>query len=278
MNEKTIVVIGANGRQAQAAIGKLLDEGFKIRALVRNSAKAADLLKHEQVEIVEGDLSKPDTLEHLFDNAYGLFMVLPYGPEALSYANHLLGLAEKSQLQHIVYTSVGGVDRNQNISHFRDKKAIEDQLKTLSIPYTIFRPAGYMDQLAHPSSIRFMLGMLRLYLSDQQTFQLISVEDIGYFVTHALVNKPQFESQELEIAGDEVSIEKILQTIEAEKNIILKPYPLPGFFKWFMPSVARQMFQFYADDGWQADVKKLRQMHPGLQNFQQWLTNSHLYD
>lgn len=278
MNKKTIVVIGANGRQGQAAIGKLLDEGFRIRALVRNSAKASDLLKHELVEIVEGDLSKPDTLEQLFDNAYGLFMVLPYGPEALSYANRLLDMAKNSQLQHIVYTSVGGVDRNQGIPHFRDKKTIEDQLKTLAIPYTILRPAGYMDQLAHPSSIRFMLGMLRLYLSDQQTFQLISVEGIGYFVAQAFVNKPQFESQELEIAGDEVSIGKILQTIEAEMNLKLKPYPLPGFFKWFMPSIARQMFQFYADDGWQADVSKLKQIHPGLQGFQQWLTDSHLYD
>lgn len=278
MNEKTIVVIGANGRQAQAAIGKLLDQGFYIRALVRNSAKASDLLKHEQVEIVEGDLSKPDTLEHLFDNTYGLFMVLPYGHEAPGYANHLLELAGKSQLQHIVYTSVGGVDRNQSIPHFRDKKTIEDRLKALAIPYTILRPAGYMDQLAHPSSIRFMLAMLRLYLSDQQTFQLISVEDIGYFVAQAFVNKPQFESQELEIAGDELSIEKILQTIEAEKNLKLKPYPLPGFFKWFMPSVARQMFQFYADDGWQADLPVLRELNPDLLLFEDWLKSTDVYD
>ena len=135
MNEKTIVVMGANGRQAQAAIKQLLQEGFSIRALVRSAAKAGPLLKDERVEIIEGDLSKPDSLQQLFDAAYGLFMVLPYTHQALDYGKTLLELASQSQLEHIVYTSVGGADRSHKVDHFRDKKAIEDKLKATGISY-----------------------------------------------------------------------------------------------------------------------------------------------
>jgi len=277
LSNKTIVVTGANGRQAQAAIKMLLDEGFKIRALVRDASKAKELLSNDQVEIFEGDLSKPDSLQHLFDAAYGLFMVLPYTHQALGYGMTLLELASQSQLEHIVYTSVGGADRYHKVDHFRDKKAIEDKLKATGISYTILRPAAYMDEFAHPKTIKFIIGMLRLYMSDQQRFQLIAIEDIGRFVAMAFKQRSRLENQALEIAGDDVTIEKLLDKIEAVKQVRIKPYRIPKFFLYFMPSVAKQMFQFYADDGWQADLKYLREINPELLSFEDWLKSTDIY-
>ncbi|MCW8956750.1 MAG: NmrA family NAD(P)-binding protein [Gammaproteobacteria bacterium] len=277
MSKKLIVVVGANGRQAQAAIGKLLDEGFNIRALVRNFAKASDLLKHEHVEIVEGDLSKPDTLEHLFDNAYGLFMVLPYTHQALDYGHSLLELARQSQLQHIVYSSVGGAERYEKVVHFRDKKAIEEHLQSTGIPYTILRPAGYMDEFAHPKSIRFIVGLMRLYMSNQSRFQLIALQDIGRFVAIAFNDPEQFKNRALEIAGDELTLDLMLEKIARVNNKTIKPFKLPRFIKWLLPSIMTQMCEFYAADGWQADLPALRELNPQLLSFEDWLKATDVY-
>jgi len=277
LSNKTIVVTGANGRQAQAAIKMLLAEGFKIRALVRDASKAKELLSNDQVEIFEGDLSKPDSLQYLFDAAYGMFMVLPYTHQAIEYGDTLLDLACKSDLEHIVYSSVGGADRYQKVDHFRDKKAIEDKLKATGISYTILRPAAYMDEFAHPKAIKFIIGMLRLYMSDQKRFQLIAIEDIGRFVAMAFKQRSQFENRELEIAGDDVTIEQLINKIRTIKQTRIKPFRMPRFFLYFMPGIAKQMFQFYADDGWQADLKYLRDINPDLLSFEDWLKSTDIY-
>ena len=277
MNKKLIVVVGANGRQGQAAIKQLLAAGFNIRALLRKAAKASSLLRDERVEIVEGDLSRPESLVHLLDKAYGLFIVLPYTHQAIEYGNTLLELVSKSHLEHIVYSSVGGAERYDKVDHFRDKKANEDKLKATGIAYTILRPAGYMDEFAHPKAIKFVISMLRLYMSDQKRFQLIAIEDIGRFVAMAFKQRSQFENHELEIAGDDVTIEQLLNTIKAVKQTNIKPFRMPRFFLYFMPSVAKQMFQFYADDGWQANLKYLREISPELLSFEDWLKSTKIY-
>ena len=277
MSKKLIVVVGANGRQGQAAIRKLLDEGFSIRALLRKAAKASSLLKDERVEIVEGDLSRPESLVHLLDNAYGLFIVLPYTHQAIEYGNTLLELVSKSHLEHIVYSSVGGAERYDKVDHFRDKKAIEDKLKATGIAYTILRPAGYMDEFAHPKSIRFIVGLMRLYLSKQSRFQLIAVQDIGRFVAIAFSDPEQFKNRELEIAGDELTLELMLEKIAKVNNINIRPFKLPGFIKWLLPGVMTRMCEFYAADGWQADISVLREINPELLSFEDWLTSTDIY-
>lgn len=277
MNKKLIVVVGANGRQGQAAIKQLLAAGFNIRALLRKAAKASSLLKDERVEIVEGDLSRPESLTHLLDDAYGLFMVLPYTRQAPEYGKAVLSLAKNSHIKHIVYSSVGGAERYDKVDHFRDKKVIEDKLKATGIAYTILRPAGYMDEFAHPKSIRFIVGLMRLYLSNQSRFQLIAVQDIGRFVAITFSDPEQFKNRELEIAGDELTLDLMLEKIAKVNNINIKPFKLPGFIKWLLPGVMTQMCEFYAADGWQADLSYLRELNPELLSFEDWLKFTDIY-
>lgn len=278
MNDKTIVVIGANGRQGQAAIRSLLQEGYSIRALVRNPSRVSPLLQDQRIEIFQGDLSKPDSIQHLHDDAYGLFMVLPYTRQAPGYGTTVLSLAKQSGLQHIVYSSVGGAERYDKVDHFRDKKEIEETLKTTGIAYTILRPAGYMDEFAHPKSIRFIVGLMRLYLSKESRFQLIAIQDIGRFVAIAFNNPEQFSGKELEIAGDELTLDRILEKIEKIRNIKFKPFRLPGFIKWLLPGVMTQMCEFYAADGWQADLPAMRELNPDLLSFDDWLKSTDIYE
>ena len=61
MQNGKILVVGATGRVGGAAVGNLLEEGFEVRALVRQPEKG-ERLSAMGAELVVGDATAPDTL------------------------------------------------------------------------------------------------------------------------------------------------------------------------------------------------------------------------
>ena len=57
-----ILVTGATGKTGSELIKRLSARGAQVRGLVRNSAKAMALSFLPNVEIVEGDMIRPETL------------------------------------------------------------------------------------------------------------------------------------------------------------------------------------------------------------------------
>ncbi len=277
METKLVVVVGATGRQGQSAVRSLLRKGYKVRALVRNTKKINELLKGGDVEIFKGDLSSKESLRGLYDNAYGLFFALPYTKDSITFGKNLLDVAKKANLKHIVYSSVGGADRYSKVDHFCYKKEIEEYLRKLGKPYSIIRPAGFMDEFANPKSIRFITGMLNLYLPENKMFQLISIQDIGKFVAIVIDNPGKYVGKELEIAGDNLTLDKVFEKIEKVSHKKLSPMKVPGFVKYLLPKIMRQMFTFYAEDGWRADISLLKKENPELLTFEDWLKTTNYY-
>jgi uncharacterized protein YbjT (DUF2867 family) len=278
MEGRHIVVVGATGKQGLSTVRALLSRGFSIRALVRNPAKADSLRQVSNVEIFKGDLKDENSLKKLFDDAHGLFFVLPYTKNSIEYGKRLLGLAGKADLQHVVYSSVGGADRYNGVDHYRYKKEIETYLRALGKPYSILRPVGYMDELANPKSIRAVAGMMKLYLPPSKRFQVIALRDIGEFAGMAFDQPSRYVGREIEIAGDEMTLPDLFQKIENIKGVRIQPMRVPRFFTLFLPRVAKQMMTFYAEDGWQADIDELRKEHPALLTFEQWLATTQFYE
>lgn len=155
-----------------------------------------------------------DSLSGLCSNAYGLFFALPFTKDSVVFEKNLLDVAKNSNLEHIIYSSVGGAERYSKVNHFRYKKEIEGHLRLLGKPYSIIRPAGFMDGFANPGSIRFITGLLNLYLPKGKKFQLISIQDIGKFATIVFDNPTKFIGKELEIAGDELSLDDVFEKIQ----------------------------------------------------------------
>ena len=77
MAKNIIAVMGATGTQGSGVVTDLLARGrFGVRVLTRNpNSEKAKALNTKGCEVVQGDLSKPETLEPAFRGAYGAFLV-----------------------------------------------------------------------------------------------------------------------------------------------------------------------------------------------------------
>ncbi|MFJ8431968.1 NmrA family NAD(P)-binding protein [Kitasatospora sp. NPDC094019] len=97
-----ILVIGATAHFGRQTVEALAGAGRKVRALSRTPEKAG---LPEGVEVVAGDLTRPETLGAALDGVTELFLVLPYGMDV----QPLLEQARRSGVRQIVFLSSGAV-------------------------------------------------------------------------------------------------------------------------------------------------------------------------
>ena len=77
LDQKIIAVMGATGNQGSGVVKELLARGkFGVRVITRNpNSQKAQALKKQGCEVVQGDLTKPESLRPAFSGAYGAFVV-----------------------------------------------------------------------------------------------------------------------------------------------------------------------------------------------------------
>ena len=76
-NERRVILVsGATGQQGGTVARNLLERGFAVRALTRDTEKAAAReLAEIGAEIVSGDLEDRGSIERVLDGVYGVFSV-----------------------------------------------------------------------------------------------------------------------------------------------------------------------------------------------------------
>jgi uncharacterized protein YbjT (DUF2867 family) len=151
-----ILVVGATGRVGGAAVGNLLEEGFEVRALVRQPEKG-ERLSAMGAELAVGDATTPATLEDAVRGCSSIFSALAAGPgrgasEDVEYRGNmnLLSAARSAGVGHFVYSSVHLADHPlaQKVGAFREKARFEKELLDAeNVSSTILRPAIFMETL-----------------------------------------------------------------------------------------------------------------------------------
>lgn len=74
------VITGISGNTGSTAAAALLAEGHPVRALVRNMDRAA-AWRERGVELVEGDVTDPESLARAFEGADGAYAMIPADPQ-----------------------------------------------------------------------------------------------------------------------------------------------------------------------------------------------------
>src|SRR5438552_18800472 len=147
---KTVLITGATGRQGGAVIRHMLPKGWKLRALTRNpGARTAQELAGQGIDIMQGDLDDPASLERAARGVYGVYSVQDFwsvgAKREVLQGKNLADAAKKATVEHFVYSSVGGAERNSGIAHWESKWEVEKHIRKLGLSATILRPVAFME-------------------------------------------------------------------------------------------------------------------------------------
>jgi len=138
----TILVTGATGTIGRQVVDQLVKRGARVRALVRDPAKANF---PDGVDVVQGDLLDVDALRGAFAGVSALFLLNAVVPDEFTQALVALNLAREAGVDRIVYLSVIHSDLYVNVPHFAGKFGVERMIEKMGFSATILRPAYFMD-------------------------------------------------------------------------------------------------------------------------------------
>ena len=133
-----ILAIGSTGKVGSEVVKELGKRKATVRALVRKKADSA--AGAEGVEIVEGDLLDPVSVEKAIEGVDKLYLLNGVVADELTQGLIAYDLAKKHKLKHVVYHSVFKVESFKDVPHFASKLAIESALREFDVPFTIIRP------------------------------------------------------------------------------------------------------------------------------------------
>jgi uncharacterized protein YbjT (DUF2867 family) len=278
MNNKLIAVTGATGQQGGAVARKLLSDGWMVRALTRDVDKpAAQELASLGAEVVPGDMDNRAELEAAFKDVYGVFSVQNYWLPNVGFdgeirqGKNVADAAKAAGMQHLVYSSVGAAHRGMGQKHFESKYIIEQYIKSLNVPFTILRPAFFMNN--HNWSRAYILNgtFSGMGLRPEKKVQSIAVEDIGVFAAIVFANREKYLGQTLELAGDELTEAETADTFAKVIGRPVKLAPPGGNPRRRSDEEMTAMFNFFNGEAYDANIPSLRKIHPGLLTLEKFL-------
>lgn len=276
-NEKIILVTGATGTQGGAVARNLLDKGWKVRALTRNSESDKALeLKSLGAEIVQGDMNDPESLKEPLRGTYGVFSVQNFweaGNEGeIKLGKTLASAAKEADVKHFVYSSVASADKNTEIVHFDSKFQIEEFIRTIDIPHTIIRPVFFMDNFLMMKE-QIEEGNISNAILPEIPLQMIASNDIGIFAAHVFDNPEKYIGKAIDIAGDSVTMPESAELIGEMigKHVEYTALSMEEF-RSAMGDEYATMVDWFNKVGYNVDIADLERSNDiKMKRFNEWL-------
>ena len=203
----SLLILGGTGTLGRQIVLQALTKGYQVRCLVRNFRKA-NFLKDWGVELVYGDLTRPETIPPCLK---GITAVID---ASTSRANELDSLKKVdwdgklclieamkiAKVQRFIFFSAQNVEQFEKIPLMRVKYGIEKKLETSEIPYTIFRLTGFYQGLIEQYAIP-ILENLPIWVTNENTYiSYMDTQDIAKFCLRSL-QIPQTVNQTFFLSG-----------------------------------------------------------------------------
>ncbi|MFD4251845.1 NmrA family NAD(P)-binding protein [Amycolatopsis thermoflava] len=266
MNE-LVLVTGATGQQGGAVARRLLADGWRVRALTRDPARARDLAA-AGAEVVRGDLEDEASVAAAVAGAYGVFSVHPGplapGQDEVRAGKLLVDVARRAGVRRLVYSSALAADVFQAA-----KWEVEQYLAASGMPYTILRPSSFMENYLNPL-FGLRDGALRTALAPHVRQQLIALDDIAAFAADGFAGR--LDGRTLTLAGDALTPSEVAAAISAAIGVTVPYEQLPiDELRRVNPRFAQGYEYLNNNPEPPVDIAALRALQPVLMTFAQWL-------
>lgn len=200
LRDRPIVVTGASGLVGSHLCEQLAQQGWKVRAIVRNTAKAAQRLGHLPVEIRTGDVRNVADMRSALAGAGSLVHLAAiaiekpgqtYGDVNTDATRVLIDSARAESVERLVYMSQNGADSGSPYAFLRSKGIAQDFVQESSLRWTILRPSvifGPEDEFVNVLArlVRLSPFVFPLPGGGVARFQPVAVADVARAVVTVL--------------------------------------------------------------------------------------------
>jgi uncharacterized protein YbjT (DUF2867 family) len=283
---KSIIVSGSTGQQGGAVVDALLSGEFgefDVYGLTRDAgSEAAERLERRGVTIVEGDMTDLDSLVDAFagmDYVFGVTTFFEVGGDAERQQGHnLVAAAEQTDIDYLVFSSVGSADADTGLEHFESKADTERLLADSDLQWTVLRPVFFMQNLGM-SLEAIENGSLPLALAEDVPLAMIDAGDIGRAAAAAFADPESFVGETITLAGDELTLAETAAVLSEYTGRDVEPVYLPvEELRAAAGDEMADMFDWFNRVGYDIDVQATER-HLGLEltGFEQWVADSGMF-
>ena len=207
-----ILIAGSTGFVGGEIAQRLAQQKLQVRALVRGGAThpKAKPLQDSGIEIVEGDLTLPETLTGACQGVEAIVSTVTSMPsganDGLRQVDHdgtlaLIAAAERASVKRFVYVSYSGNIRLDSPLETA-KRACENRLLQGPMQAVILRPSYFMEVWLSPAlGFDPGNGSARVYGSGEAKISYISAFDVAGFAAVAATKEYRDKNTILEMGG-----------------------------------------------------------------------------
>ena len=196
-----ILVTGATGLNGGELVRLLSAKGVQVRALTRSRTKAEALAALPNVEIVEGDMARPETLSEALRGVDRAMLISSSDPHMLEVQSSFIDAAAKAGVKHVVKLSGIMPDLDSPFRFARMHGEIELKLERSGMAFTHLRAGEFMHSYFRQVPAIVGRGALFLAMEDARIAS-IDVGDIAEAAATVLTG-PGHEGKIYPLTGPE---------------------------------------------------------------------------
>lgn len=203
----SLLIVGGTGTLGRQIVLQALTKGYQVRCMVRNFRKAS-FLKEWGVELVYGDLSRPETIPPCLKGITAVIDASTSRPNELESLKKvdwegklcLIKAAKAVEVKRFIFFSAQNVEQFENIPLMKVKNRIEGELQKSSVPYTIFRLTGFYQGLIEQYAIPILENLPIWVTNENTSISYMDTQDIAKFCLRSL-QIPQTVNQTFFLSG-----------------------------------------------------------------------------
>jgi uncharacterized protein YbjT (DUF2867 family) len=220
------VIAGVTGNTGSIVADALLEQGKKVRVLVRD-AKKGEPWKARGAEVAIASIEDEAALTKALEGATGAYLLSPPDNASKDFVaeRHVVleGVARavtKSKIGHVVFLSSVGAQHAEGTGPIRTLHDAEQQLAKTPAKTTFIRASYFLENWGAvlPATAH---GKLPTFLPPDLAVPMVATKDIGLVAAKALLEPPAGKSEVIELAGPRDYSSRELATILAK--IVGKP-------------------------------------------------------